>query len=187
MKIYTKSGDSGKTSLASGKRVSKSNVLVDLYGTCDELNSSIGMTIAFLKEGSDLKNQLIPIQNILFELGSELAGFRPKEKLGSVISEEDITFLEQAIDGFQEKLPPLKNFILPGGSKAAAFLQFSRTICRRLERMMVTAQEEQQEIFDQSLIFVNRLSDYLFVAGRTANLEEGIEDIKWLSRTKPNK
>lgn len=187
MKIYTKTGDLGKTSLASGKRVSKSDVFVDLYGTCDELNSSIGIAISFLNQDSLLQTQLLRIQNILFELGSELAGFRPKESSESIILDEDINFLEQSIDDFQEKLPQLRNFILPGGSQVASFLQLSRTICRRLERMMVNAKENGKEVFDKSLVFANRLSDYLFVAGRIANLEEGIEDTKWSSRTKQTK
>jgi cob(I)alamin adenosyltransferase len=184
MKIYTKSGDKGKTSLASGKRVSKSDELVSLYGICDGLNSQIGVAISFLKEGSILKEPLLLTQNILFELGSELAGFRIENAEVSIIFESDIQFLEENIDRWQEKLPELKSFVLPGGSKSSSFLQVSRTICRELEREMVKAKEMNIEIFDKSLIYINRLSDFLFVAARFANLEESIPDVKWTSRAK---
>ena len=184
MKIYTKSGDKGQTSLASGKRVSKSDERVGLYGTCDEFNSSIGLGISLLNEASFLKEGLVAIQNILFELGSELAGFRKEDKTESIIFESDISFLEKQIDIMQGKLVPLKSFILPGGSKSASALHISRTICRRLEREMVRAQKKDLEIFQTSLVYVNRLSDYLFVAARFANTEEKIDDIKWVSRAK---
>ena len=181
MKIYTKTGDKGSTSLANGKRVSKSNVYVRLYGISDELNSYIGTVISFLSKDSKLTDSLFKIQNLLFELGSELAYFRTNV---SIILEEDISFLETEIDSLQEKLEPIKQFILPGGSKASSFLHIARTICRELEREMVREKEIGAEIFENSLIFVNRLSDYLFVAARFCNYEEGVGDIKWTSRAK---
>jgi cob(I)alamin adenosyltransferase len=184
MKIYTKTGDKGKTSLASGKRVSKSDELVSLYGICDELNSQIGVAISFLKEDSLLKEPLTLTQNILFELGSELAGFRLNSTENSIIFDSDIEYLEKNIDTWQEKLPELKSFVLPGGTKSSSFLQVARTICRELEREMVRANEKGTEIFEMSLIYVNRLSDFLFVAARFANQEESIPDIKWTSRAK---
>lgn len=187
MKIYTKTGDKGKTSLASGKRVSKSDTLVCLYGICDELNSEIGIAISFLKENSIIGQELIITQNLLFELGSELAGFRLNETKFSVIFESDITHLEKTIDNWSAQLPEMKSFILPGGSKAASFLHVARTICRELEREMIKAKEKDIEIFEMSLIYVNRLSDFLFMAARFANLEEGISDIKWTSRAKAMK
>lgn len=184
MKIYTKSGDKGQTSLASGKRVSKSDELVELYGTCDELNSSIGLGISLLNKNSTLPENLILVQSILFELGSELAGFRKEDKTESIIYDSDIVFLENKIDEMQEKLEPLKNFILPGGSGAAAALHISRTICRRLERGMVRSMEQGREMFQNSIIYVNRLSDFLFVSARFANYEEKIGDVTWTSRAK---
>ena len=187
MKIYTKTGDKGKTSLASGKRVSKSDDLVSLYGICDELNSQIGIAVSFLKEDSAIKEPLFITQNLLFELGSELAGFRLNDTTASIIFETDITHLEKAIDDWTAKLPDMKSFILPGGAKSASFLHVARTICRELEREMIKAKEKGLEIFDMSLIYVNRLSDFLFVAARLANLEEGISDIKWTSRAKAMK
>lgn len=182
MKIYTKAGDKGQTSLASGKRVSKSDPRVDLYGTCDELNSSLGVAIAFLPENSALKNELFSAQNALFELGSELAGFE-KDGRPTALSEQDVQFLESSIDRMQGKLPALKNFILPGGSKASSFLQLSRTICRSLERKMVNALENKETISALSLQYINRLSDYIFVAARYANFEEGVQDVKWEPRS----
>jgi cob(I)alamin adenosyltransferase len=187
MKIYTKTGDNGSTSLANGKRVSKSNEFVNLYGISDELNSLIGVSISFLKENSSLKESLQLNQNLLFELGSELAMFRPKNESISIIQIDDIKFLENEIDRMQEKLIPLKKFVLPGGSKASAFLHVARTKCRELERMMVKAKEENLEIFENSLIYVNRLSDFLFVCSRFVNSEENIEDITWTSRAKEKK
>lgn len=187
MKIYTKTGDKGMTSLASGKRVSKSNDLVELYGTCDELNSHIGVSISFLNESSFLKAPLLTTQNILFELGSELAGFRLSDSKASIIYDSDIKYLEEAIDSMQEKLETLRQFVLPGGSKSSAFLQVARTVCRRLERNMVKSLEGGLEIFEESVIYVNRLSDFLFVAGRYANYESGVEDVKWSSRAKSSK
>lgn len=184
MKIYTKTGDKGKTSLASGKRVSKSDRLVKLYGICDELNSHIGVTISFLKEDSSIKEPLLLTQSILFELGSELAGFRLNSAEVSIIFQSDIDYLEKQIDLWLEKLPEMKSFILPGGAKSSSFLHVARTVCRELEREMVSAKEQEVEIFEMSLIYVNRLSDFLFVAARFANLEESISDIKWTSRAK---
>ncbi|MDX1957556.1 MAG: cob(I)yrinic acid a,c-diamide adenosyltransferase [Leptospiraceae bacterium] len=180
MKIYTKTGDKGLTSLAMGGRVAKSDARVELYGTCDELMSVLGLTNC---SHEVLKKEIERIQNLLFELGSELAGFR-KQDSDQIILQEDIEFLEQSIDRMQEKLPVLKTFILPGGARDAGYLHLARTVCRRLERGMVRHREEGGEIFDPSLIFINRLSDYLFVAARFSNLQAGIEDVKWYSRAK---
>ncbi|MBK8399127.1 MAG: cob(I)yrinic acid a,c-diamide adenosyltransferase [Leptospiraceae bacterium] len=187
MKIYTKTGDKGKTSLASGKRVSKSDELVRLYGICDELNSQIGVVIAFLKEDSEIREPLLITQSILFELGSELAGFRMNSDVTSIIFVTDIEYLEKKMDSWLEKLPEMKSFILPGGARSSSFLHVARTVCRELEREMVGAKEKELEIFEMSLIYVNRLSDFLFVAARFANLEESLSDIKWTSRAKAMK
>ncbi|MEM7183660.1 MAG: cob(I)yrinic acid a,c-diamide adenosyltransferase [Spirochaetota bacterium] len=184
MKIYTKAGDKGRTSLASGKKVSKANDLVDLYGTCDELNSVIGSAISFLNSKSSLTEPLLAVQHTLFELGAELAGFRQKGEEVSIIHQGDISLLEDHIDGLSQKLEVMRSFILPGGVQSASMLHLARTICRRLERAMVRARESEVGIFDNSLTYVNRLSDFLFTTARYANLEEGVEDIKWTSRTK---
>ncbi|EPG66864.1 cob(I)yrinic acid a,c-diamide adenosyltransferase [Leptospira wolffii] len=183
MKIYTKKGDTGTTSLASGSRVSKSDKRVELYGTADELNSSLGVALSFLRADSSLRPGLERIQNLLFELGSELAGFRKKDDT-SCILEDDILSLEKEIDLWQESLVPLKNFILPGGSAPSSFLHISRTLARRLERDLVRYKEEGAEVFPENLRFLNRLSDYLFVAARFANFESKIEEPQWKSRAK---
>lgn len=184
MKIYTKKGDDGTTSLASGKRVTKANAFVDLYGSVDELNSCIGSGISFLGADSSLREPLLQIQSILFELGAELAGFRKEKSEESIIYSEDIEFLEKEIDRLQEQLPPLKKFVLPGGCSAAAFLHLARTVARRLERKIVHAREEGLTVFDSSLAYVNRLSDFLFTAARFANKEFGVEEPLWNSRAK---
>lgn len=182
-KIYTKTGDSGTTSLANGKRVSKADLRVDMYGDSDELNSSLGMAINFLHDEHSIEI-LKNIQVLLFELGSELAGFLPDPSIASIILEEDISLLESEIDRMQESLTPLKTFILPGGTKAGSFLHLSRTICRRLERKMVGFIRSEEKIGENSLKFINRLSDYLFVLARYANHLEDKEDTKWFSRAR---
>ncbi len=182
-KIYTKTGDSGTTSLANGKRVSKSNQRVEMYGDCDELNSSLGVVISFW-QWEESKDVLEEIQVLLFELGSELAGFSPDPSIPSIILDSDIQKIESEIDRMQEKLSPLKTFILPGGTQASSFLHMSRTICRRLERKMVGFLESNGEMGENSLKFINRLSDYLFVLARYANYLQNTEDVKWFSRAK---
>ena len=185
MKIYTKTGDGGETSLASGERVSKADIRVGLYGTADELNSFLGLSLVQIDEANPLLGMLSIIQNLLFELGSELAGFRKKEMSSSPILEEsDVTDLENWIDSLTEQLEPLKSFILPGGSMSSSHLHVSRTIARRLEREMVLAKKNGVEIFDLSLRFVNRLSDFLFVAARFNNSLEKIPEPIWKSRAK---
>lgn len=181
MKIYTKTGDKGQTSLASGQKVTKADPRVELYGSCDELNSMIGAAVSFLAESSDLSAALNQIQNTLFELGSELAGYRPPGQ-DSILNSDDVQFLEQEMDTLSEKLPKMKCFILPGGNQSSAFLHCARTICRRLERIMVKEQETNYQ--QTSLIYINRLSDFLFIAARYANWEAAIDDIQWQSRTK---
>lgn len=184
MKIYTKTGDTGKTSLAMGGRVLKSDIRVDMYGTCDELNSCLGLSISFINHESVIIGDLKNIQNLLFEIGSELAGFKNESSNKFAILETDISEIEKSIDKLEELLEPLKSFILPGGSKSSSFLHLSRTICRRLERSMVHASSTGIEIIPSTLIFINRLSDFLFVAARYENHREGISEPKWTSRLK---
>ncbi len=184
MKIYTKTGDTGHTSLAKGGRVLKSDIRVEMYGTCDELNSSLGLALSFLENNDILKNEIQIIQNLLFEIGSELAGFKMSDKNQSFITFSDIELIEKSIDSIEEKLTPLKSFILPGGTKSASFLHQARTICRRLERIMVQANSNGTEVFPETLIYINRLSDFLFVAARFSNSIAGITEPIWTSRLK---
>lgn len=170
MKIYTKAGDKGQTTLAGGQTISKNHRLVEAYGTIDELSSFIGLASAELG-GEKLAKDLIWVQRRLFIAGSVLAG-GPGE-----VKAEDLTFLETAIDRISEELPPLQDFIVPGGSKGAALLHVARGVCRRAERLIVGLEQAGTLPAGNILPFVNRLSDYLFCAARLANLKEGVDDI----------
>lgn len=180
MKIYTKKGDKGETSLFGGEKVWKDNPRINAYGTVDELNSVIGIAVLECKS-MELKDNLRSIQSELFTVGSDLATPLEKSEKKSFISRVDENFslrLEKLIDKYEEELPELKNFILPGGSKGAAFLHLARTICRRAERQVVTLMKD-VEINPQIEIYLNRLSDFLFVAARLENHICGIEDVIW--------
>lgn len=180
MKIYTKTGDDGTTSLFGGKRVWKDNHRVKCYGEVDELNSVLGIALGFLYS-QKLKNDLESIQNKLFNIGSYLATPKEKwEKLKNISSLEDsdVEFLENRIDEYDAQLPELKNFILPSGSKGATFLHLARSVCRRLEREIVTLIRD-KEIDEVYLRFFNRLSDYLFVAARFENYYTGNNEKIW--------
>jgi cob(I)alamin adenosyltransferase len=190
MKIYTKTGDSGETSLAMGGRVKKYDSRVELYGTADELNSILGIVNSFLRKDSELQNFLSSYQNLIFELGSELAGYTKKDESGNsipMLKKEDVEELEHLMDEWSEKLLPLKHFVLPGGAQSAAFLHQARTVCRRLERKMVEEKDRGLSIAEISLIFVNRLSDAFFLAARIANHEENFPEPIWVSRSKSGK
>lgn len=195
MKIYTKKGDSGQTMLATGEKVEKHDKRVQLYGTADELNAIIGCALSFYSEIENpsagnfrLAESLKVLQSLLFELGAELAGYQ-KIPGDSIIYDSDIETMETEIDTMQQCLKPMKNFILPGGTKTAAFLHQARTVCRRLERKMTavfqtSAAETEAYPHPRTIIFTNRLSDYLFVAARYANWQASYEDIPWTSRTR---
>ncbi|WP_456406075.1 cob(I)yrinic acid a,c-diamide adenosyltransferase [Caldithrix abyssi] len=179
MKIYTGSGDSGLTHLVGGQRVLKSTLRIETYGTLDELNSFIGLLQAKLVN-AEIKKLLARIQAQIFTLSSEIATpdelqrSRFKEK----IDEKEIHFLEQTIDQYSEKLPPLKSFILPGGGEKGALCHVARTICRRAERNLIRwAQEE--DIEKNWIIYLNRLSDLLFVLARYLNFQDGRQEIAW--------
>jgi cob(I)alamin adenosyltransferase len=179
MKIYTKTGDDGSTSLNSGNRVPKSNIRVHVYGTIDELNSIIGI-ISTLKLNEKLKDDLLKLSNLLFVLGTDFAT-PPETKSGRVvqrITSDDVFWLESRIDEYTEVMPRLRNFILPGGTIEAAYLHNARTVCRRAEREAVELFQN-ENINEYSIIFLNRLSDYLFTAARYANHIAGIQDIIW--------
>lgn len=179
MKIYTKKGDKGETSLLNGKKVQKSNIRVETYGTVDECNSVIGAALsAEIDEG--LKKDLSKVSSTLFSLGSDLAAplETPQKIQIKRISETEVVWLEKKIDEYTDALPPLKNFILPGGTSAAAHLHMARAVCRRAERLCVSLNEV-SSINKVAVRFLNRLSDYLFTAARFANFKAGAEEIIW--------
>lgn len=179
MKIYTKTGDVGETSLFTGERVKKSHNRVDLYGTVDELNSIIGLARAFGKDDI-LNDHLKYLSNLLFKFGADLAtpdSPSIKRKVDR-ITEQDVTDFEKKIDLYDTEIPPLKTFILPGGTKRSAFLHQARTVCRRGERIAVEIMDI-ENLGDFAIPFMNRLSDYLFAAARYANHLEEVEDVKW--------
>lgn len=180
MKIYTKTGDKGETSLFGGERVLKDDLRIKAYGTTDELNAALGLAISEIKNG-----ELIPVikslQNDLFTLGSDLATPSGKGNKGFLITridEKHYLRLEKLIDDFDSQLPVLKNFILPGGSKGAGYLHLARTICRRAEREVVSLSKI-VDIGSNITVYLNRLSDLLFVLARFENFSNGIEDIAW--------
>jgi cob(I)alamin adenosyltransferase len=172
MKIYTKSGDKGTTSLLYGKRVAKSDVRVEAYGTCDEANSMIGVALSKLPGNAFSDEQRFreifhQVQTLLFHAGAELSTPEGK-KVHWQISDDHLAFLEQCIDAWNETLPPLKKFILPGGTEAGAALHAARTVVRRAERKTTEIQEDFNPLV---LSFLNRLSDFLFIAARYVNVQ----------------
>ena len=169
MRIYTRTGDAGDTGLFGGGRVPKNHPRVEAYGDVDELNSLLDVALGWI-EDREIASLLREIQNELFTLGADLAS--PLDVAVPRIAEENVTRLEKRIDGFLEELPPLKEFILPGGQKGAAFLHLARAVARRAERRTVRLSEI-EPINPTSVIYLNRLSDLLFVLGRAANLRAG--------------
>ncbi|HET7542398.1 MAG TPA: cob(I)yrinic acid a,c-diamide adenosyltransferase [Polyangiaceae bacterium] len=182
MKIYTRTGDAGETGLFGGARVGKDDPRVEAYGTVDELNSCLGVVRA-LGASTETDEALLQIQSDLFTLGAELACAPGKEqKLNmTVLGEADILRLEGWIDRSEAPLEPLKNFVLPGGSTSAAELHKARTVCRRAERRTLTASHS-SAIRSEVLIYLNRLSDLLFVLARYENHVAGLSDIPWRAR-----
>ena len=175
-KIYTRGGDTGETSLAGGKRVSKDNLRVETYGTIDEANSFIGVARLYTESLPDLR--LGQIQNDLFDLGADFAKPQKKGQNDDLrITPEQIIRLEAEIDIYNKGLTPLETFVLPGGSKASSFLHVARSIVRRAERLAVKL-SKQEKINFHAVIYLNRLSDYLFVLARHLN-ENGIGDVLW--------
>ena len=183
MKIYTKTGDAGETGLFGGGRTSKDSPRVAAYGEVDELNAALGLARAL--EPQEFADALLQrIQRDLFTIGAELATPDPDKlqkalsRTSAAIGESDIAALEDAIDGHQSRLEPLKNFILPGGAPKAAALHLARTVCRRAERAVVALSRHEQ-ISPAILRYLNRLSDLLFVLARAANAHAGRPDVKW--------
>jgi len=185
LKIYTKTGDSGDTGLFGGARVSKADPRVAAYGDVDELNACLGCARAALLTADDreLAGMLEQIQRDLFALGARLAdpGHKIADRVTKVaVAPADIARLEGWIDALESALPPLRRFILAGGSPAGAALHLARTVCRRAERAMVALRSGDQEAFEPDLlIYVNRLSDLLFVMARRANQRAGTPEIEW--------
>ncbi len=181
MKIYTKTGDDGTTGLFGGPRVSKDHPRIETYGAIDELNSLIGI-VRSMSEHQQWDVQLEKVQSMLFEIGSELATPNPEPFELKWNGQEAISMIEGWIDEFENRLEPLRNFILPAGSTVAAFLHLTRTVCRRAEREVVRLSKS-ENISDptQIVVFLNRLSDYLFVTAREANRVLGQKDIPWRS------
>jgi cob(I)alamin adenosyltransferase len=182
MKIYTRKGDSGDTSLFGGRRVTKDDVRVEAYGSVDELNSALGRAVASLPQAmEDWRDRLIGIQSDCFTLGAILAtpksGAAKPEHIPE-LPDARVEQLEDWIDELDEELEPLKAFVLPGGSEAAAALHLARSVCRRAERNAVTLSGS-DEVEPIVLKYLNRLSDFLFTLARAANARQGIEDVEW--------
>jgi cob(I)alamin adenosyltransferase len=178
MKIYTKTGDKGNTSLFGGERVSKDAKRIEAYGSVDELNSHLGV-IRSLRPHSDIDHILDRVQNELFVLGADLATPKSKYPKGTYrIDSRHVEQLEKDIDRLDSALVPLQQFILPGGSRVSAELHVARTVCRRAERRIVQLAKK-GEIGTTPVVYMNRLSDFLFVASRYANNTEGVTEVAW--------
>ena len=183
MKIYTKTGDIGETSLFGGRRVLKSELRIESYGTVDELNSWIGLVRDVTVDAS-AKELLKTIQDRLFTLGSTLAADSEKQAAKVPdLHEEDIEQLERAIDAMDNRLEPLRNFILPGGHVHVSYCHIARTVCRRAERLVV-ALHQTTELHPLIIKYLNRLSDYLFTLSRMMAKDLGAEEVNWLPRNK---
>jgi len=181
MKIYTKTGDKGKTSLLGGTRVSKSNDRINTYGTVDELNSFLGL-VSDLDPEPNRKIFIRAIQSRLFTIGSSLAAETERARdFKPDLEETDILALENAIDEMNESLPEMKNFIIPGGHQLVSTTHISRTVCRRAERLVIKLGET-EEIEEIIIRYLNRLSDYLFVLARKQGHDLKIEEIPWKPR-----
>ena len=182
-KIYTKTGDLGKTSLIGGTKVLKSHLRIESYGTVDELNSYIGLANDLLTDEHS-KKILKEIQDRLFTIGSSLACDPEKEPLMKIpdLKETDIELLETEIDAMNEDLPPMKSFILPGGHPTVSTIHVARCVCRRAERICVHMQQEGQFVDPLVIKYINRLSDYLFILARCAAHQLSVPEIPWKPR-----
>jgi cob(I)alamin adenosyltransferase len=181
MKIYTKTGDKGQTSLIGGTRVPKHHLRIESYGTVDELNSYIGL-IRDQQVSEHLQDLLKEIQDRLFTIGSALASDPEKSKMKIPdLHQEDIELLEKEIDTMTADLPELRHFILPGGSNAVSFCHLARCVCRRAERLCVHLSED-SFVDEKVMVYLNRLSDYLFVLSRKLCFDNQIEENKWIPR-----
>lgn len=181
MKVYTKTGDKGETSLLGGTRVKKSHIRIEAYGTVDELNSYIGV-LRDHKVSTHDESVLIEIQDRLFTLGSHLAS-DPKKTQRKVpdIGDNDIEFLEKEMDIMNETLPEMRSFVLPGGHKLVSFTHVARCVCRRAERLVIELNDI-EEVEGVIVRYLNRLSDYLFVLSRKFTQEKGAKETPWKPR-----
>ena len=181
MKIYTKTGDEGQTGLLGGLKVSKTHISIEAIGTVDELNSLLGLVVTH-PISAPLQQSLTDIQNDLFDIGSRLAACLSDTNRVADLSETKIAALERMIDSYDQRLPQLEAFILPSGCSAACHLHLARSVCRRAERRLVEMIESQQDLtraFAIELVYLNRLSDLLFVLSRAVNQDAGITEQKW--------
>jgi cob(I)alamin adenosyltransferase len=179
--LYTGTGDQGLTSLVGGERVKKNSLRLDAYGTIDELSSSLGVVAADKECPDEVKGQIREVQNELFNIGAYLAtavAHGTQSPCSSLADGSRIKELEGWIDSLDEQTPKIRAFVLPGGSKTAAECHMARTICRRAERAILTLADT--EYVDPALVrYINRLSDYLFIAARFQNFIQGIEEVTW--------
>ncbi len=181
-KIYTKVGDKGQTMLASGQKVPKDSLRIETYGTVDELNAFLGVLRDSLEASlfGDLIERIAAVQNEIFDLGGELA--TPPDHLDpskqQVVTAASVARLEAEIDGYNDKLPPLANFVLPGGHLANSHAHVCRTVCRRAERLVVQLSRT-ESVRDDARIYLNRLSDWLFVASREISRRLGVPEVLW--------
>jgi cob(I)alamin adenosyltransferase len=181
-RIYTRTGDDGTTALGTGERRKKYDLRVTAYGTLDELNAVVGLVRLHTRDDAQLDAMLARVQNDLFDVEADLCMPDQGKGPGGArlnITDAQVTWLEQQIDALNEGLAPLRSFILPGGTPVAAWLHLARTVCRRAERLMVQLRDQPGEsLTPQALQYVNRLSDFFFVAGRHAN-DRGHKDVLW--------
>ncbi len=180
-KIYTKTGDDGTTALGSGERRPKNDHRIEAYGTVDETNAVVGLVRLHTADLAEIDKTLARIQNDLFDLGADLATPETGQDLGYTplrVSDAQVKAIEEAIDGLNAELSPLRSFVLPGGSPASAHLHLARTVSRRAERLMVDL-AAREDINSAAVRYMNRLSDYFFVASRFLNAK-GDEDVLWV-------
>lgn len=179
MKIYTRTGDKGQTSVIGG-RLDKDDIRVESYGTVDEVNSYIGLAVTELEPTifADILEDLEKIQHELFDCGGDLATV--SDKAPQKLNDEAITYLEERIDAFIAEAPELEKFILPGGSKAAATIHLARTVTRRAERLVVSLTKSGVAVSPLSLQYLNRLSDYFFAVARVINFRLGVKDVEYI-------
>jgi cob(I)alamin adenosyltransferase len=187
MKIYTKTGDSGETGLFGGERVWKNSPRLEVCGTYDELNAQLGLVCCEPDMPKEVNQLLDQFQNDLFNAGSEIATVPPSKTQCPTLGQSHIQRIEEAIDHFEAALPPLVNFILPGGCRAAALLHIARTLCRQAERKLVALQQlEPSKINPLQLVYMNRLGDLFFVLARAMNHQAGIPDVPWRKTLMPD-
>ncbi|MBX3119177.1 MAG: cob(I)yrinic acid a,c-diamide adenosyltransferase [Fimbriimonadaceae bacterium] len=180
MKVYTKTGDNGTTGLVGGQRVEKNSLRIHAIGEIDELNAIVGVCRVSASVNS-IDSDLARIQNLLFDVGAELATPDGSKFNNSRVDQSDIEWLERSMDENTERLEPLRNFVLPTGCPLAANLHLARSVCRRAERVM-TSLHQKEPVRSELFVFINRLSDWFFVIARIANSLSNVEDVKWSPR-----